>query len=93
MNHDVQMEKSEMQAYFKTMVTMRRMETEAESLYKEKKIRGFLHLYNGQVRTVAWILPPALLRLLVRSLTCFCVCASCDNWEMGGRVGGCGGWH
>lgn len=34
---------------FKQMVRIRRTETEADKLYKQKEIRGFLHLYNGQV--------------------------------------------
>lgn len=35
---------------YKQMVTIRKMEQAASKLYQEKVIRGFLHLYSGQVR-------------------------------------------
>jgi hypothetical protein len=31
------------------MQTIRRIETSASALYKEKAVRGFCHLYSGQV--------------------------------------------
>lgn len=42
------MTKDEAMDYFHTMSTIRRMETTAGEMYREKKIRGFLHLYSGQ---------------------------------------------
>eukprot|EP01120_Amphizonella_sp_Union-15-10_P005789 TRINITY_DN1760_c0_g1_i1.p1 TRINITY_DN1760_c0_g1~~TRINITY_DN1760_c0_g1_i1.p1 ORF type:complete len:411 (+),score=80.19 TRINITY_DN1760_c0_g1_i1:52-1233(+) len=34
--------------FYREMNYIRRMEIAADGLYKQKKIRGFLHLYNGQ---------------------------------------------
>ncbi|VDM95315.1 unnamed protein product [Thelazia callipaeda] len=34
--------------YYRKMTTIRRMETAASNLYKERLVRGFCHLYSGQ---------------------------------------------
>lgn len=38
--------------YFNQLVTMRRMEYESDILYKNQEIRGFCHLYIGQVKNL-----------------------------------------
>ncbi len=38
----------ELVKHFEDMYTIRKFETAADRLYKSRKIRGFLHLYNGQ---------------------------------------------
>ena len=38
--------------FYEMMQRIRRMETTLSTLYKEKKVRGFCHLYSGQVRHV-----------------------------------------
>ncbi|MFH4976767.1 hypothetical protein AB6A40_003476 [Gnathostoma spinigerum] len=45
---DVIISKDEAMKFYRQMQTIRRMETAAGNLYKEKKIRGFCHLYSGQ---------------------------------------------
>ncbi|GFR09837.1 probable pyruvate dehydrogenase E1 component subunit alpha, mitochondrial, partial [Trichonephila clavata] len=45
---DVTVNKEDALKYYRDMMTIRRLETAANSLYKEKIIRGFCHLYSGQ---------------------------------------------
>ena len=47
-NTDVVVTREEALKYYKEMTTIRRMEAAANSLYKEKAVRGFCHLYSGQ---------------------------------------------
>lgn len=44
----VQLTKEDATLYYTQMQTIRRLETSAGNLYKQKQIRGFCHLYSGQ---------------------------------------------
>jgi len=44
----VKLTKSDAEKYYTQLQTIRRIETAAGNLYKEKIIRGFCHLYSGQ---------------------------------------------
>lgn len=44
----VTLTKDEATKYYTQMQTIRRIETAAGNLYKDKIVRGFCHLYSGQ---------------------------------------------
>ena len=46
---EAEVTREEMLEYYRKMQMIREMETTAAELYQQKKIRGFLHLYSGQV--------------------------------------------
>jgi pyruvate dehydrogenase E1 component alpha subunit len=47
-NPEIQLTRDQALDYYRKMQMIRRMETSAGNLYKEKKVRGFCHLYSGQ---------------------------------------------
>ncbi len=60
----VETSKEELLHMFKEMSRIRRTETEADKLYKAKHIKGFLHLYSGQVSCCLLFLVLCLLPFL-----------------------------
>jgi len=54
-DHHTTTTKEELLGFFKMMTQIRRMEITADNLYKQKLIRGFCHLYNGQEAIAAGI--------------------------------------
>lgn len=52
---NTQTNREELLSMFKLMTRIRRMETSADNLYKQKLIRGFCHLYNGQEAIAAGV--------------------------------------
>ena len=47
---EVEISREEMMKIYTQMSRIKEMEGKARELYQQKIIRGFLHLYNGQVR-------------------------------------------
>ena len=48
-DYTIETNRDELLDFYRTMQTIRRIEVAADNAYKEKLIKGFLHLYNGQV--------------------------------------------
>jgi pyruvate dehydrogenase E1 component alpha subunit len=51
--NEVHATREDLLQYFYEMIVIRRMEMTADSLYKKKLVRGFCHLYMGQVREIS----------------------------------------
>jgi len=50
LNNEILLTKDEALDLYSKMNVARRMETAISVLYKEKQVRGFCHLYSGQVK-------------------------------------------
>ena len=46
----MELSRNDVLQFYREMTIIREMENSARTLYQEKKIRGFLHVYIGQVR-------------------------------------------
>ncbi|XP_028290666.1 pyruvate dehydrogenase E1 component subunit alpha, mitochondrial-like isoform X2 [Gouania willdenowi] len=53
--HTTQLTRKEGLQLYQTMQTLRRLELKADQLYKQKVVRGFCHLYDGQEACAAGI--------------------------------------
>ena len=49
-SREVELSRTDLLQFYREMTIIREMEERARDLYREKKIRGFLHVYIGQVR-------------------------------------------
>ena len=49
-SREVELSRNDLLQFYREMNIIREMENSARTLYQEKKIRGFLHVYIGQVR-------------------------------------------
>ena len=49
-SREVEVSRTDLLQFYREMTIIREMEERARELYREKKIRGFLHVYVGQVR-------------------------------------------
>jgi len=49
-SREVEVSRTDLLQFYREMTIIREMEERARDLYREKNIRGFLHVYVGQVR-------------------------------------------
>ena len=49
-SREVELSRNDVLQFYREMTIIREMEERARNLYREKKIRGFLHVYVGQVK-------------------------------------------